>query len=77
MCFSAPKPPPPPAPDPAVEAQKQASFEASAAKLAAEKDSSTDASRARAYGFYGTRSMLGQNAGGNLLYVISQGTPNQ
>jgi hypothetical protein len=66
MCFSAPKPPPVPAPDPAIEAQKQAQFEQNAAKMASEKDAQTDTSRAKAYGFYGTRSLLGSNTAGFL-----------
>jgi len=66
MCFSAPKPPPVPPPDPAIEAQKQAQFEQNAAKLASEKDSQTELAKSKAYGFYGTRSLLGSNTGGFL-----------
>jgi hypothetical protein len=66
MCFSAPKPPPVPPPDPALEAQKQAQFNDNAAKLADEKAAATDAARAKAYGFYGTRSLLGSNTAGFL-----------
>lgn len=58
MCFKMQKPPKVPGPDPQVEAQKFAQFQTNADALAREKAALTSDAVAKAYGFYGTRSLL-------------------
>lgn len=69
MCFGGPKdPPPPPPPDASLEAQKYASFKDTNDRLAKEKDAAMSDQRAKVYGLFGQRSLLGTpQAGGSSM----------
>lgn len=71
MCFDAKDPPPVPGPDPSVEAQKYASFQDTAAKLAKEKEAALGDQRGKVYGLFGQRSLLGEPSTGSGRSLLS------
>lgn len=68
MCFGHPADPPPlPPPDPGLQAQKVASFQDTAQRLADQKQKDIDQQRGLVYGLFGSRSLLSKNDSGGLL----------